>query len=65
MLRLKSLASILEQSVDINFIKIDLNFKKTNNNSEEEVKDFYDENQIRFFSEEKRTFKYFVLQIRL
>ena len=59
----RELAQILEQSVDINFIKIDsqlLNQQIVN--SEEEIRDFYNNNQIMFFSEEKRSFKYFVLK---
>ena len=58
----KELTSLLEQSLDINFIKIDLNsLKKQIINSEDEVKNFYDENQIRFFSNEKRSVNYFLL----
>ena len=59
----RELAQILEQSVDINFIKLDsqlLNQQIVN--SEEEIRDFYNNNQIMFFSEEKRSFKYLVLK---
>ena len=59
----KELAEILEQSVDINFIKLDSEILKQQiENSEEEIKDYYDSNQILFFSEEERSFKYFVLK---
>ena len=59
----KELAQILEQSVDINFIKLDSEILKQQiENSEEEIKDYYDSNQILFYSEEERSFKYFVLK---
>jgi len=59
----KELAEILEQSVDINFIKLDSEILKGQiENSEEEIKDYYDSNQILFYSEEERSFKYLVLK---
>ena len=59
----KELAEILEQSVDINFIKLDSEILKQQiENSEEEIKDYYDSNQILFYSEEERSFKYLVLK---
>jgi len=59
----KELAQILEQSVDINFIKLDSEILKQQiENSEEEIKDYYDSNQILFYSEEERSFKYLVLK---
>jgi peptidyl-prolyl cis-trans isomerase D len=59
----KELAEILEQSVDINFIKLDSELLKQQiENSEEEIKDYYDSNQILFYSEEERSFKYIVLK---
>ena len=59
----KELAEILEQSVDINFIKLDSELLKQQiENSEEEIKDYYDNNQILFYSEEERSFKYLVLK---
>jgi peptidyl-prolyl cis-trans isomerase D len=59
----KELAEILEQSVDINFIKLDSEIlKRQIENSEEEIKDYYDSNQILFYSEEERSFKYLVLK---
>ena len=58
----KELASLFEQSLDINFIKIDLGSLKAQiNNLENEIQDFYNENQIRFYSNEKRTIDYFIL----
>ena len=56
------LASLLEQSTDINFIKI--NFEELKSeivNSSEELLDFYNENPSLFFSDEEKSFKYFVL----
>ena len=59
----KELAEILEQSVDINFIKLDSEILKQQiENSEEEIKDYYDSNQILFYSEEERSFKYLLLK---
>ena len=59
----RELAQILEQSVDINFIKLDSELLNQQiENSEEEIRDFYNNNQIMFFSEEKRSFKYLVLK---
>ena len=56
------LASLLEQSSDINFIKI--NFEELKSeivNSSEELADFYNENLSLFFSDEEKSFKYIVL----
>jgi parvulin-like peptidyl-prolyl isomerase len=56
------LASLLEKSSEINFIKI--NFEELKSeivNSSEELLDFYDENQNLFFSEEQKSFKFIVL----
>ena len=59
----KELAEILEQSVDINFIKLDSDLLRQQIvNSDEEIRDFNNNNQILFFSEEKRGFKYLVLK---
>ena len=58
----KDIATVLEQSIDINFIKIDSsNLKNSITNTEEELKDFYDSNELLFYSDEVRTFEYFVL----
>ena len=59
----KELAEILEQTADIDFIKVDFNLLKQQiENSEEEITDFYNNNEILFFSEEERTVKYFILE---
>jgi len=53
----KELAKILEQSVDIDFIKLDSDsLKKQIVNSEEEIKDFYDNNQILFLLRREKIF---------
>ena len=60
---IKELTNILEQSVDIDFIKLDSNsLKKQIINSDDEIKDFYKNNEILFFSEEERSFKYILLE---
>lgn len=59
---LNSLASMLETSRDIDFIKI--NKEALVNQQEaglEEAQDFYDNNQFLFLSKEKRDFSYFVI----
>lgn len=62
-IEVKELAEILEQSVDINFIKLDsTSLRNQIINSEEEIREYYDNNQILFFSEEERSFKYLVLK---
>jgi peptidyl-prolyl cis-trans isomerase D len=59
----KELAEILEQTADIDFIKVDFNLLKQQiENSEEEITDFYNNNEILFFSEEERAVKYFILE---
>ena len=56
------LASLLEKTSDINFIKISYEgLKEQIVNTSTELMDFYDNNQILFFSEEEREFKYIVL----
>jgi peptidyl-prolyl cis-trans isomerase D len=58
----KELAEILEQSVDINFIKLDsAALRNQITNSKEEIREYYDNNQILFYSDEDRAFKYIVL----
>jgi peptidyl-prolyl cis-trans isomerase D len=58
----KDLAFILEQSVDIDYIKIDSSdLKDSITNSEEELKDYYSSNELSFYSDEVRTFEYFIL----
>ena len=57
------LASLLEKTSDINFIKISYEgLKDQIVNTSTELMDFYDNNQILFFSEEEREFKYIVLE---
>ena len=59
---IKELATLLEQTVDINFIKIDsAALKKNVVNTESELTDFYNTNQIMFYSDEARSFNYFLL----
>jgi len=59
----KELAQILEQTVDIDFIKLDSKLLKNQIiNSDEELRDYYENNQIMFFSDEKKSFEYFVLK---
>ena len=59
---IKEIASLLEQTVDINFIKIDsAALKKNVVNTESELNDFYNTNQIMFYSDEARSFNYFLL----
>jgi parvulin-like peptidyl-prolyl isomerase len=56
------LTSLLEQSASIDFLKID--YQKLSSeiiNSEEEIKDFYESNKINFYSNEERSFEYFII----
>ena len=58
----QDLAQILEQTVDVDFIRVDADLlKKQIENSQEEILSFYNNNQILFFSDEKRSFKYIAL----
>jgi len=60
---IEELSQVLEQTVDINFIKIDSeSLREQIVNSDEEIKDFYNNNQIMFFSEEERSFKYLFIE---
>jgi len=59
----KELAEILEQTIDINFIKLDsASLRNQIMNTEKEIKEYYDNNQILFYSDEERSFKYIVLE---
>lgn len=59
----KELAEILEQTVDINFIKLDSeSLRNQIVNTDEEIREYYDNNEILFYSEEERSFKYLILQ---
>ena len=61
-IEIMELAEILEQTVDINFIKLDSeSLRNQIVNTGEEIKEYYDNNQILFYSEEERSFKYLVL----
>jgi peptidyl-prolyl cis-trans isomerase D len=56
------LAALLEQTVDIDFVKVDFDqLKRQIVNSEEELINYYDNNQILFYSDEKRSVDYFYL----
>ena len=56
------IASLLEMTSDINFIKINFNDLKSQiNNSNEELLNYYKENEILFFSDELKSFKYILL----
>ena len=59
----KELAHSLEQTADIDFLKIDTQkLKEQIDNPQEELLEFYNNNQIMFFSEEQRSFKYLILR---
>jgi parvulin-like peptidyl-prolyl isomerase len=59
---LLELVTLFEKSSDINFIKISFDELKSEIvNSSKELLDYYNENQILFFSEEERSFKYISL----
>ena len=56
------IASLLEMTSDINFIKINFNDLKSQiNNSNEELLNYYKENEVLFFSDELKSFKYIFL----
>ena len=57
------LVKLLEKSADVDFIKIDFDKLKNNiTNTTEEILDFYNDNQIDFYSLEERNFNYIVLE---
>jgi peptidyl-prolyl cis-trans isomerase D len=59
---LLELVSLFEKSSDINFIKISFDGLKSEIiNSPKELLDYYNDNQILFFSEEERSFEYISL----
>jgi len=63
---IKELTYLLEQSANIEFIKIDSNaLKNSIVNTPEEVSEYYENNKIKFFSNEKRSFKYIILNPEL
>ena len=56
------IATLLEMTSDISFTKISYEgLKDEIVNTSEELIDYYDKNQVLFFSEEERQFQYFVL----
>ena len=59
---LYQIASLLEKSTNIDFIKINFNNLKSEIvNTEDEIKSFYEANEILFFSDEQKSFKYLIL----
>ena len=59
----RNLAILFEQTADIDFIKV--SFKDLENqieNTLQELLDYYEANQINFYTNEKRGFKYFLLE---
>lgn len=58
----RDLASILEQTINLNFIKVDSSeLSQSITNTEEELLDYYKNNELKFFSDESRSFSYFIL----
>ena len=59
---LRDLAILLEKQVDLDFIKIDFDLlSKSIDVTSDQIKEFYINNQSQFFSDEKRSIKYFIL----
>ena len=59
---LRDLAILLEKQVDLDFIKIDFDLlSKSIDLTSDQIKEFYVNNQSQFFSDEKRSIKYFIL----
>jgi hypothetical protein len=58
----RDLASILEQTINLNFIKVDSSeLSQSITNTEEELLEYYKNNELKFFSDESRSFSYFIL----
>ena len=58
----RDLASILEQTINLNFIKVDsLELSQSITNTKEELLEYYKNNELKFFSDESRSFSYFIL----
>ena len=56
------LANLLEKTTDIDFIKISFNDLRSEIvNTEQELRNYYDNNKILFFSEEQKSFNYLTL----
>ena len=61
----RDLALILEQTINLNFIKVDSSeLSKSITNTEEELLDYYKNNELKFFSDESRSFSYFILNTK-
>ena len=59
---LRDLAILFEKQVDLDFIKIDYDLlSKSIDVTSDQIKEFYTNNQSQFFSDEKRSIKYFIL----
>ena len=59
---IRDLAILLEKQVDLDFIKIDYDLlSKSIDVTSDQIKEFYTNNQSQFFSDEKRSIKYFIL----
>tara|TARA_A200000113_G_scaffold123121_1_gene110727 strand:+ start:1418 stop:3292 length:1875 start_codon:yes stop_codon:yes gene_type:complete len=59
---IRDLAILLEKQVDLDFIKIDFDLlSKSIDLTSDQIKEFYVNNQSQFFSDEKRSIKYFIL----
>ena len=58
----RKLAMLLEQTVNIDFIKIDFDsLKQDIFNTDEELSQYYESNQVLFYSDEERAFSYIIL----
>lgn len=58
----RDLASILEQTINLNFIKVDSSeLSQSITNTEDELLEYYKNNELKFFSDEARSFSYFIL----
>ena len=58
----RDLASILEQTINLNFIKVDSSeLSQSITNTEDELLEYYKNNELKFFSDESRSFSYFIL----
>ena len=59
---LQTLAELFEKSSDLNFIKIDFaGLEDAITNTSSELLDYYNENEILFYSDEQRSFEYITL----
>ena len=59
---LKNLAELFEKSSDLNFVKINFTgLEDAITNTSSELLDYYNQNEILFYSDEERSFEYFTL----